>query len=404
MKRRKIALYQPLSGGHRGEYIEHVLSTRSGGPSGESIYILASGEVKDRLRGSYGSEIPAAQVETLSENEKSRVKDAPTLLHRSLREWRPLHVFARRHEVDHCVLLRFNQLQFALGLHTLSGLPFTVSGVFPHPYVREDVSGDTPFEYIKSHIAYQRRRLSLWLAMCNPSITSIYLLNDPTAASVLNESIDPERNRFSAIPDPVFPKADPVEFPSQGLRSRYAIDKDRYLFLLAGMLSRRKGVLNAVRAAMELDRDIQEEVALLLAGKPSPDVEPELRGAVDKLASDHAIEVRADFRFLPDAEFEQAFGESDLVLAPYLRSKGSSGILGHAARNRTPVLAPEDGLVGDLVDEYGLGTRVKADDVSDVAAGMKTCVEGKGVSSEEGMQRYVEERTIMAFTTTLLGS
>ncbi len=404
MANRKVALYQPVSGGHRGEYIDHVLSTSDEVRSADDIYVLTSAGVRDRLEQYYGSDLPAACQETLTKSEQKRIEEAPTLLHQSLRQWRPLYDFAKRHGIDHCVLLRFNQLQFALGLYGLSDLPFTVSGIFPHPFVREEVSGESLFDWLKAYLAHQRRRFSLRWAMRNPFITNVFLLNDPTAARALNQTLDPERERFRAIPDPVFPKAASKDLPSEGIRSRYALDEKRHLFLLPGMLSRRKGVLNVVRAMMTLGRDAQRQTALLLAGKPASDIRSELKKAVDELKTNHVVQVRTDFRFLPDDEFEQAFKESDVVLTLYLRSQGSSGILGHAARNRTPVLGPKDGLVGELIKQYGLGERVLAADVSDVAAGMQAYLQGRTAPSMEGMKQFVEERTISAFTSTLLSS
>jgi glycosyltransferase involved in cell wall biosynthesis len=402
MENRKFALYQPVSGGHRGEYIDHVLSTIGEVRPTDDIYVLTSEGVRDRLEQYQGPDFPAACLETLTKTERERIEEAPTLLQKSLRQWRPLYDFARRHEIDHCVLLRFNQLQFALGLYAVSDLPFTVSGIFPHPFVREEVSGESPVGWLKAYLAHQRRRFSLRWAMRNPFITNVFLLNDPTAASTLNETLDPERERFSAIPDPVFSKAEQGELPSEGVRSRYVIDENRHLFLLSGVLSRRKGVLNAVRATMSLNRDAQQQMALLVTGKPSSEIRSELEKAIDELKTNHAVQVRADFRFLSDPEFEQAFRESDVVLTLYLRSKGSSGILGHAARNRTPVLGPRDGLVGELIKQYGLGERVVAADVSDVATGIRMHLQERAAHSTEGMKRYVQERTISAFTSTLL--
>lgn len=45
----------------------------------------------------------------------------------------------------------------------------------------------------------------------------------------------------------------------------------------------------------------------------------------------------------------------DAILIPYKNTAQSSGLLGYAAQFNKPLLAPSNGLIGKLVNEYKLG-------------------------------------------------
>ena len=57
-----------------------------------------------------------------------------------------------------------------------------------------------------------------------------------------------------------------------------------------------------------------------------------------------------DYSFLGELCFE-----CDAILAPYLDSARSSGIIGHASQYHKPIIAPSSGLIGRLVKKYKLG-------------------------------------------------
>ena len=66
---------------------------------------------------------------------------------------------------------------------------------------------------------------------------------------------------------------------------------------------------------------------------------------------------------------------SDVVLAPYQRFVGSSGVLLWAARAERPVLAQEFGLVGKLTREHKLGVSVDSCDPTTLAREIARMVE-----------------------------
>jgi len=67
--------------------------------------------------------------------------------------------------------------------------------------------------------------------------------------------------------------------------------------------------------------------------------------------------------------------QCDVVLAPYQRFVGSSGVLLWAAVSGRPVLAQEFGLVGRLTRDHRLGVSVDASDPSHLAREIARMVE-----------------------------
>jgi hypothetical protein len=85
--------------------------------------------------------------------------------------------------------------------------------------------------------------------------------------------------------------------------------------------------------------------------------------------------LRIDDRRLDQAELASLVRQCDVVLAPYQRFVGSSGVLLWAAVSGRPVLAQEFGLVGRLTRDHRLGVSVDASDPSHIAREIVRMVE-----------------------------
>ena len=73
-------------------------------------------------------------------------------------------------------------------------------------------------------------------------------------------------------------------------------------------------------------------------------------------------------RWLGDGEIAGLVRWSDVVLAPYQRFVGSSGVLLWAAAAGRPVITQDRGLLGELTRRHGLGTAVDTTDPAALAA------------------------------------
>jgi glycosyltransferase involved in cell wall biosynthesis len=124
-------------------------------------------------------------------------------------------------------------------------------------------------------------------------------------------------------------------------------------------------VLDALRL---LPTHISKRAALLLAGRIDPAIHSAIKERCSALARERPdLWLRIEDRWLSRAELEVLVARSDVVLAPYQRFVGSSGVLMWAARAGRPVLAQEYGLVGRLTRDHRLGAVVDSSDPARLA-------------------------------------
>jgi len=77
---------------------------------------------------------------------------------------------------------------------------------------------------------------------------------------------------------------------------------------------------------------------------------------------------------VPDDEVPDLLGAADVVLLPYQRHLGSSGVLVRAAAAGTPVLGDGYGLLGAQIRRHALGITVDATQTGDLVRGLHRCV------------------------------
>jgi len=237
--------------------------------------------------------------------------------------------------------------------------------------------------------------------MRNPKMTSVYVLNDPVVARRLNKEVD-DQDLFHPLPDPVPILPMPPE--SVSLREHCGIDSERTLFLFFGTISERKGVYRVLEALERLQSDIQRRVAILFLGQLKKGQEEAIRRAVKRVKDLDRLQVRVDFRFVEPVELALALRDCDVVLVPYQRAEGSSGVIGHAAQAGKPVIGPQSGLIGELIRDYELGKAIDTVCAEEIAKGISAFVREtrcKPASAYRG-EEYVRERSPTLFVKTLL--
>src|SRR5258708_7585996 len=108
--------------------------------------------------------------------------------------------------------------------------------------------------------------------------------------------------------------------------------------------------------------------AVLFAGRIVPAIRDGMDARCRRLARERPeLWLRIEDRRLDRADLEALVARSDIVLAPYQRFVGSSGVLLWAARAGRPVLAQEFGLVGRLTRDHHLGAVADSSDPARLA-------------------------------------
>lgn len=128
---------------------------------------------------------------------------------------------------------------------------------------------------------------------------------------------------------------------------------ERFIIGLWGSISHRKGISDFLQMSLNLPLEI---FFLVMGGKINPeglshsDKEILLKG----LSGDIENMLIAD-RWLSDDELLSGMGSCDLIFAAYPYWRYSSGIIGHAAGVKTPILVNDGFVMANRVNDYNIG-------------------------------------------------
>jgi len=89
-------------------------------------------------------------------------------------------------------------------------------------------------------------------------------------------------------------------------------------------------------------------------------------------------------RYVSDSEESLCFCASDVVLLPYIKHFGSSGVLSLSAAAGKMVIASDEGLVGQKVRKHNLGWLFPSGNVE----GLKKCMDNAALVSESDMAQF----------------
>lgn len=150
----------------------------------------------------------------------------------------------------------------------------------------------------------------------------------------------------------------PADFVADRAEARRGLDlpEDKRVFLFYGAGYRRKGLGLAVEAMLAMPA--WSHVLLLCAGRQASDAK--IAAGLGRLAGEGRA--RVINRYVSNEEERLLFAASDVVLLPYIRHFGSSGVLMRAIGAGLPVIASSEELVGRLVRDFGLGVLFRSGD------------------------------------------
>ncbi len=151
---------------------------------------------------------------------------------------------------------------------------------------------------------------------------------------------------------------------------------NRMCFLLFGALFRRKGIFETLEAITLLPPDVASKCAFRFCGQ-LPHESAGVRSVVRVLSASTAATVSLIDRFVTTEELAAEVAAADVVLAPYINHKGSSGTLYWAAAFEKPVIAQDYGLVGREVREFDLGLTVEVGNPRAIAEAVEQFVLGR---------------------------
>ncbi len=391
-----VVVLEPSHEGHPLEWLEHIVRFALSERLPEPLRLVVAPELHDRL----AALVPAERSARISVTALQPVEKA-YCLHRSLvvsgfaRWWvmrRYLRKFGARR--GHFLSLDHLSLPLALGLGA-NGC--AIDGVLFRPSVHYGELGDYAPAW-RERVRDLRKSVLYRLMLLNRSVESVLTLDPFFARYAVGRYRRGEK--VHALPDPIcrnvrLSAAQPTRCGGGG----------RVRFLLFGYLAERKGVMHLVTALAYIDVATASRISVTIAGNVDPEIAAKLRHAMDDLRHlQPTLRLSLEEGRLSQSDLERRIDESDVVLAPYQRFVGSSGVLIWAAGAGKPVLTQNFGLLNRLTLDYGLGITADTTEPRHLARAIERMVrEGPDSHFDAALAaQFVRERTPSMFAAGVL--
>ncbi|MDB9315532.1 glycosyltransferase family 4 protein [Spirulina sp. CS-785/01] len=387
--------------GHHPAYIQHLIEYWEQQQFSGHLAIVVSpqflevhGEVVQFAQGLKSQNI---QFYPITLEEKNALKSRDSALSRNWRniqEWLLFCRYAKALQATQGMILYLDTYLLGLALGLRSPIPF--SGI----YFRPTFHYPTFSHYqgrSKDQLQFWREKFILSRVLKQKRFKHLLSL-DPFAVAVTNQIFNTQKARTLA--DPIRINAE-VKLSPQALKEQFNIDNQRTIFLLFGALTSRKGVDRLLDSIQFLSPESCEEITLILSGEANPKKQEQLKLQVQQLRVEKPIQILENYQFLPENEIFSYFNLADIVLAPYQRHVGMSGILLWAAVAGKPVLSSDYGLMGELVEQYQLGITVDSTQSRAIAQGIEHCLQEQILSDQQKMQAFAQANAAEEFARTI---
>lgn len=355
---RRVLVFEPDAEGHSLEWLRHLIEFAAVDGASPAISVAAPAAICQALARSCPAEILGrVELRALSSRELRWCTDRRLSVAAFARWWTMRrHLRASAAESGFFLSLDLLALPLALGLGA-GGCK--LSGILFRPSVHYRGFGDHR-SGLGERLRDLRKDLLYRLMLRNSTLDRVLSLDPFFPAYAARYA---NGNKVEALPDPAHP---PVATVANDIG---ILPQGRITFLLFGYLTERKGPLVVLDALERLPPLVARRIAVLMAGRVDPALSnriEERRRRLAVLLPELWLDV--DDRRLDAAELEGLVRRSHVVLAPYQRFVGSSGVLLWAARAGRPVLAQQYGLVGRLTRDHRLGLAVDSSDPTAIAA------------------------------------
>lgn len=334
-------IYDSILTGHHSEYISHLIDFIVVQETKEKFIFVVP---KD-----FGNRFPDILSKTTSNHnitwefiptEKIKQLESVSLIKRSFLEYNLVKSYATKLSAVEVYLMYFNIFQIALIFKRPN---FNIRGILFLQFLRMQKNT------LKDKIKYYRKYITTKLYSRNKKIKSVFILNDDFTVQTLNKELN--TTIFKMLPDPIPVYEEEKEFDSY---EYYNIPRHKKILLHPGAIDPRKGTYEIIESIDFMISEDRDKYAFLIVGKAKPNIEQEITKKIDSLKTSNFTLV-FDNTFVSNERLKSLFMQSDSVLMPYKNPEASSGILGHSILAGKSVIAPKNGLLGELVLENGFG-------------------------------------------------
>ncbi len=366
-----LLILEPDSRGHAREWIGHLIQgAHALGARGPRLTFAVPSALAEEIaphvpctaRGRIGFVALTPREASLCLSDRLAVS--------GMARWWTMRRCLDRAGATHGLFLEFDHLSLPLALG-LNGGGRPLSGILFRPSVHYGEIG--PYRPTgRERLRDLRKQLLYRFVLRNPGVAAMLTL-DPYFVTHARRAYA-NGIKVAEAPDPAFPLPE----PAAGVAAPWAdIPEERRLLVLFGELTERKGLPTLLDSLLLLPAGDAERLAVIVAGRIDARLTPEVEARAVRLARERPqLWLRFENRRLPAGELAALLRRCCMVLAPYQRFVGSSGIVLWAAGAEKPVLCQDYGLLGRLVRDHGLGVVTDSTDPSALAACLREIARG----------------------------
>lgn len=380
----RILLFDSIMDGHHPDYLIHLIGFFSGKKDIEICVVSGKAfkkqfDERQKLEGNaWGENIVFSPISNI---ELARIHSKSIYL-RSFLEWNLMCEKAKEFKATQALLMYFDYFQLGIWMGKKSPCP--ISGI----YFRPNFEVDDQRLYI---------RLKKWIlnqALKTGKVQNLFCLVHALVPWI--ESLNSTANIIK-LSDPIRNFAiHPQAFVDFKIKNQWPPNKT--VFLNFGKQDDRKGIEVFLEACLYLSEVELSQICLVLAGP----IDPSYRMQIDaKIAEMPGLAVLKLYGYLSAHEVQMAFEICDVVLILYQRFINMSSVLIRAAMAEKPTLSTETGVIGKLTKQLNLGEIVDATSAMEIAQGIRSFIEKKGIYSEDNMRQLAIENSVQSFVTTI---
>lgn len=332
----KILVFDSEIGGHHLEYINHIYNGCRHYPDNEYIFVTPDTNLSNTDL--EWNEINNIKYRYLSSDEINTIHHS-CVIHRCLNESKLIKRICQEQNCSQIILINMAPVIPVLPL--LLPNDIKIKGIIYNLFTWKRQTG---FRKLIDKFRY-------WILSKNQSIEKIFILNDEVSTDILNKKYNSEK--FMTIVDPL-PNINmhkstlAISDETETLKRNFP---DEIIFLHFGAMDWRKGTIDILNALELIPKNAR--FRFVFAGKVNNAIRDVFYSKVDSLKDKFDINVIDCFCSYD--QLQRLCELSDCILIPYHITAQSSGLLGHASRNHVPVIGPQSGLIGHLINTFKLG-------------------------------------------------
>ena len=287
---------------------------------------------------------------------------------RAFQEYQVLSKYTKILGTTHCFSMYLDTMLLRLALS--NKLPCRFSCIYFRPIFHYTNFANYTVAN-REKIWHWRDKVCLYRLLKSSRLDTLFCL-DPLAIKEINKL--GKTNKAVHLPDPTQTYLDEESKLHLNQETQFkdslGIEQTRKVFLLFGALSERKGVIPLLDAINLLPSELGSKICLLFVGSISKDFQEKFQVKSQQIAQSMPVQIINKFEYIPDRDIQKYFQISDVILAPYQRHIGMSGILVRAAAAQKPVLSSDFGLMGEMTRMYELGLTVDSSIPAQIVEGL----------------------------------